>query len=157
MSLHPKAVVPAAERAGDAERVRVLGGLLVVAFAISVVHYTDNVVNIDNYPRTTSIPNPEGWFVALMWFPFTAAGLLGFLRFSRGGASATALLALAFYSGSGLIGSVHYLGAGAAEMPWWRHAHIVADVLSGVAIFAFSLREARQRARHSAGYERIAA
>lgn len=141
----------AAPRPGPSRRenheaqVRLLGALLAIAFAISVIHYTDNVVNIAEYPRTTSIPNPEGWFVGLMWVIFTGAAVAGFLVFRRDGATTQALLLLAFYSGSGLLGAVHYAGIDALGMPWWRHAHIAADVASGTAIFIFVLVAALRR------------
>lgn len=149
MTAHPTTASPSRSTthlgaSHDAQVVR-LGILLAVAFVISLVHYTDNVVNIADYPRTSSIPNPEGWFVALMWFPFTAAAIAGFVRFRRDGPTMSALLLLAFYSGSGLIGAVHYAGADALGMPWWRHLHIVADVISGAAIFTFVLVAALRR------------
>lgn len=149
MTAHPTTAPAARSTARRAEnhdaQVVVLGALLAIAFVISVIHYADNVANIADYPRTTSIPNPEGWFVGLMWVPFTAAGVAGFLLFRRDGATTPALLLLAFYSGSGLIGAVHYAGVDALSMPWWRHAHIVADVVSGAAIFAFVLVAAIRR------------
>ena len=149
MTAHSTTTASARSNAGhgpdQAAQVWLLGVLLLVAFTISVVHYTDNVVNIADYPRTTSIPNPEGWFVGLMWVPFTASALAGFVWFRREGPSNRALLSLAFYSGSGLIGAVHYAGVGALGMPWWRHTHIIADVLSGAAIFTFVLVAALRR------------
>lgn len=149
MTAHSTTIAPDRSAAGGnpahTAQVRLLAALLIVAVTISVIHYADNVVNIADYPRTTSIPNPEGWFVGLMWVPFTIAAFAGFTWFRREGPSDRALLSLAFYSGSGLIGAVHYAGVGALDMPWWRHAHIVADVLSGAAIFTFVLVVAFRR------------
>ena len=76
--------------------------------------------------------------IGAAWFVFTAFGIAGFLLFRDGRARAAALC-LAVYSGSGLVGLGHYTVAGATDMPWWRQAHIVADILCGIAVLAFAL------------------
>ncbi len=51
-----------------------------------------------------------------------------------------AAIGLAVYSGSGLVGILHYTVGGTSRFPWWRHAHICADILLGAAIFAVAMR-----------------
>lgn len=38
-----------------------------------------------------------------------------------------------------LVGFGHYAIPGAADMVWWRHTHIVADIICGIAILGFAL------------------
>ena len=95
---------------------RVLTVIFAVAVLVSIVHYTDNYVNYADYPEPRSGPNPSQALVLGAWFAFTAAGLAGYLLFRRG-PSTLALVLLAAYSGSGLVGIGHYLVPGATSMP----------------------------------------
>jgi hypothetical protein len=117
---------------------RFLTVLLGIAFVVSVVHYADNYVNYGDYPRSDTLPNPSDVVILASWFAFTAAGLAGYALFRRGPTD-LALLLLAVYSGSGLVGIGHYTVAGATGMPWWRQLHIVADIGCGLAILGFAL------------------
>jgi hypothetical protein len=133
-----------------------------VAFVVSVVHYVDNTVNYADYPQAepgSALPNPPDWVVGAAWFVFTAFGVLGLWLWLRGRV-APAAVAIAAYSGSGLVGIAHYLVPGATDMVWWRQAHVIADITCGVLLFAFSLwavvalrpsRESRGRARSLSG------
>jgi hypothetical protein len=125
---------------------RILTVILALAVVVSIVHYTDNYVNYSDYPEPRSAPNPSAPLVLVAWFAFTALGLAGYVLFRRG-PSTLALVLLAAYSGSGLIGIGHYLVPDATSMPWWRQAHVCLDIASGVAIFSFVIWVARAR-RH---------
>lgn len=113
--------------------------LLALAFAISVVHYADNVGNYADYPRSDSIPNPSRALVGGAWVLFTAFGAAALVALLRGRDRAAAIC-LAAYSGSGLVGIGHYTVPGAFDMPWWRQAHVVADIACGTALFLVALR-----------------
>jgi hypothetical protein len=69
-------------------------------------------------------------------------GLAGYVLLRRG-PSPLALTLLALYSGSGLVGIGHYAVPGALDMPWWRQAHVVADIGCGLAILALVVVVAR--------------
>ncbi|HUP99876.1 MAG TPA: hypothetical protein VM093_05390 [Aeromicrobium sp.] len=117
---------------------RVLLGLLAVAFVVSVIHYIDNVVNYADYPEPVADgpPAPAATVIAVAWFVFTAAGGIGlWLWFRR--RILGAALALTLYSVSGLIGIGHYTVPGALQMPWWRQAHVIVDIVCGVAVLGF--------------------
>ena len=113
---------------------------MAIAFVVSVVHYTDNTVNYADYPRgrTGGVPNPPDWIIAPSWFVFTTFGAVGLWLFVRGRIKPAAV-AIAVYSGSGLIGFGHYAVPGATDMVWWRQAHVIADITCGVLLFAFAL------------------
>ena len=118
---------------------RVLLWLLGFAFVVSVIHYVDNFVNYADYPAPEpgALLAPTAVVIAVSWFVFTAAGLSGlWLWFRR--SIVGAALALASYSVSGLIGIGHYTVPGAIGMPWWRHTHVVVDILCGIAVLGFA-------------------
>jgi hypothetical protein len=117
--------------------------LLATAIAVSVVHYTDNYVNYSDFPQGDG-PNPSAGLVLGAWFAFTAAGIAGYVLFRRE-PSTLALVLLAFYSGSGLVGFGHYTVPGAFDMPAAREAHVIADILLGLAMFGFVIWAARSR------------
>jgi hypothetical protein len=121
---------------------RLLTGLLSFAVAASIVHYTDNYLNYDAYPQSSSVPNPSAIIVLLSWFVFTSFGIAGYVLFCRGDIT-RACLCLAAYSGSGLVGIGHYTVPGATDLVWWRQLHIITDIFCGVAIFAFAVWAAR--------------
>ncbi|HEX8074222.1 MAG TPA: hypothetical protein VF545_04515 [Thermoleophilaceae bacterium] len=123
---------------------RILSAILAVAVVVSIVHYTDNSVNFSDYPKAPDAVPSSAAIVLGAWFVFTAAGLAGYLLFRRG-PSTRALVLLAVYSGSGLIGIGHYLVPGATSMPWWRQAHVCLDIACGIAVFSFAMWAARAR------------
>ncbi len=129
--------------------------LLVVAaaFVVSVVHYVDNVVNYADYPvpaADATIPAPNDVVIAVAWFVFTAFGVWGVVSLLRRRV-VTAVVGLAFYSVSGVIGIGHYTVPGALDMPWWRQAHVIADIVLGVTVLVLAaLLFARNRDRSAA-------
>ena len=119
--------------------VRRLTALLAVAVAVSVIHYADNYVNYDAFPTTDRLPAPSASLVGASWFAFTAAGALGYALFRGGRRSALASALLAYYSLSGLVGFGHYAASGMLEAPWWRQAHVIADIACGIGVLAFAV------------------
>jgi hypothetical protein len=132
---------------------RVLLWLFGTAVVVSVVHYTDNYVNYDAYPQPGpgELPAPSAGLIGLSWFLFTAFGVLGLWLWFRGRIIA-ACVALTGYSVSGLVGFGHYAVPGATDMVWWRQAHVVVDILCGLAILGFAIwMAARGRRSVSSG------
>jgi hypothetical protein len=119
---------------------RILLWLFGVAFVVSVVHYTDNYVNYDDYPQPgpDALVDPSAAQIGFAWFLFTAFGVLGLWLWFRGRITA-ACVALTGYSVSGLIGFGHYTVSGATDMVWWRQTHVVVDIVCGLAIFGFAV------------------
>ena len=119
---------------------RVLLWLFGTAFVVSVVHYTDNYVNYDDYPQPgpDALLDPSAAQVGGSWFVFTAFGVLGLWLWFQSRVVA-ACLALTAYSVSGLVGIGHYTVDGATDMVWWRQTHVAVDIVCGVAIFGFAV------------------
>ncbi len=114
---------------------RVLQVLFFSAVAVSIVHYVDNVVRFDDYdPDPGLITAPV---VAVSWFVFTAFGLWGYVQYRRGHRRAAAL-ALAVYSGSGLIGPVHYTVVSPSDLDGFQNLFVVLDTVLGLGVLAFA-------------------
>jgi hypothetical protein len=134
-----------------ARAVRRLTVLLAIAVAVSVVHYTDNYFNYSDFPINDSLPAPSAGLVGFSWFAFTAAGLLGYVLFRQGRRLGAACAFLALYSGSGLVGFGHYAASAMFDAPWWRQAHVIGDIVCGIAILTFAAWSYRTLARPRAG------
>lgn len=119
---------------------RTLRLLLAAGILSTAVHYTDNVVNVDDFPQPGWVDRPTVW---IAWVLLTAIGLLGYRLYTRGNFFAAHGL-LAVYSYTGLSSLGHYL-YGTPE-PFLRNLSIVADGLTGAAILAFVVWSASRRA-----------
>ena len=120
-------------RVDHARAQRLLTVLLGVAILVSVVHYADNYFNYDAFPHGDG-PEPSAGLVLAAWFILTPLGIAGWVYFRRGDLATAGLLLIA-YSFSGLVGIGHYTVEGMTDEPLWRQAHVVADILLGVAVF----------------------
>jgi hypothetical protein len=129
---------PVAETTGQARALTVLRVLLVTAIVVSIVHYVDNVVAYDRFPTRDGLPSPSRTLVGASWFLFTAFGVAGYVLFRRGELRLAAV-ALAGYSGSGLVGLGHYAAPEMLDAVWWRQAHVIADIACGLAILGFAV------------------
>lgn len=122
-------------------RERTVGAVLAAAILVSIVHYVDNVAAYDAYPEPETLPNPSAALIAASWFGFTALAIAA-LALLRRGRERAAAFCLAGYSGSGLVGILHYGVGGTGDFPWWRHAHIVADIGLGAVVLLLAVRTA---------------
>ena len=124
----------------------VLVVLLGAAFAVSVVHYVDYVVNYADYPQPGpgDLPAPSASTVGVAWLVLTAFGVLGLVLFLRG-FPIPAAGCLTAYSVSGLVGFGHFTSPAASGMVWWRQAHVVADIVLGFLVLGYALWLASRR------------
>jgi hypothetical protein len=116
---------------------RILPALFWTAVVVSIVHYTDNFANYDDYPHGNG-PEPSAGVVLAAWFVLTPSGFVGWWLYMRGEIRRAAML-LIVYSTSGLVGIGHYTVAGMTDQPAWRQAHVIADILLGAGMFACAL------------------
>ncbi len=118
---------------------RTLRLLLGAAILSTAVHYTDNYVNVDDFPQPGWVDKPV---VVVSWLLLTAVGLLGYRLYASGRlVPAHALLAVYSYTGLSSLG--HYL-SGTPE-PLLRNASIFTDGVTGAAILAFVVWSATRR------------
>lgn len=125
--------------------------LLSVAIVESFVHYLDNTLRFSDYTG----PNPpavsswiDRWMIPVSWVLFTVAGIIGYLRFRRGH-RAEAAPYLAFYSVSGLISILHYVGISIGDLSAFQNTFVFLDIALGFAILGFALWTARSARRYS--------
>ena len=123
--------------------IRLLNIVFFTAVASSLVHYTDNYLAFDRFPNDGVGPSITADSVWIAWIIFTAFGVAGYVLYRRGQIRQGSAL-LAVYSISGLIGIGHYTASGMSELAWWRHVHIAADFLCGVAVLTFAIWSVRQ-------------
>ena len=124
-------------RVDHAKAQRLLTVLLGVAILVSIAHYADNYFNYEAFPQGDG-PEPSAGLVLAAWFILTPLGIAGWVYFRRGDLATAGLLLIA-YSFSGLVGIGHYTVEGMTDEPLWRQAHVLADILLGIAVFTFGV------------------
>ena len=115
--------------------------LFSLAVVSSIAHYTDNTVNFEQYPHPepgSVVPDPADWLIAVSWFAFTAAGVLGLWWYAQN-RILPAAAAIAVYSVSGTISIGHYLAPGATDMAPLRQFSIGIDIVLGVLLLGLAL------------------
>lgn len=119
-----------------AERV-VFRGVLLVAFLISIMHYTDNHVRFDEYPNDMPDLVTKG-AIPTAWVVFTVFGLAAYVLYERGQRQ-RAGVCLAVYAVSGLIGPLHYTSGAMSEFDAFQHVNIALDSVAGLACLAVAV------------------
>lgn len=114
----------------------VVRAVLVVAFVISVVHYTDNTLRFDEYPNDIDhlVTRPS---IPAAWVVFTGFAVAAWLAYDRG-QRRRAAVCVGVYSLSGLIGPLHYTSGALSEFDAFQHVNIATDTLAGLACLALA-------------------
>lgn len=110
--------------------------LAAMVLAVSTVHYLDNWIRYDDYVFAPNAPI-KVWMVPLGWLLFTAFGVIGLARFSRG-RWWSAGICLAAYSLIGLVDAIHYTDAPPADFGLFQNITIVGNLLTGLAMAGFA-------------------
>jgi hypothetical protein len=91
---------------------RVLRGLLLLYLAASLLHFTHNAENVQDYPNLPQWISRSSVYLA--WLGITAVGALGFVLY-RARRYVSGLILLSLYAAVGLDGLLHYARAPFAE------------------------------------------
>jgi hypothetical protein len=114
---------------------RTVDVVLLTAFLLSIVHYVDNTIRFADYsPDPGFITRPV---IPISWVVFTAFGAWGYVQLRRG-RDGLAAIGLAVYSGSGLIGPLHYTAVSPSDFDWFQNLFVVLDTAAGLAVFAIA-------------------
>jgi hypothetical protein len=117
------------------QRLTILRGIMVFLTVSTLVHYTHNFVEIDQYPKSF-IPNwvtQVGVFVT--WPVFTAFGIAGY-RLYKQGRYRTAHACLITYSFVGWLTLGHFT-AGNPDIPPFFYATLFTDALGAAMVTAW--------------------
>ena len=114
---------------------RVVAAVVFGAMALTVVHFTDNAVNVDEYPKAGWQPDWFEWVVVAGWFVYSAIGVAGF-RFYREGRLPAAQVCLVVYGLAVASSLAHFLYGSPGEMPTFSAVSVFIDLAAGLAVIA---------------------
>jgi hypothetical protein len=100
----------------------------------TIVHYTDNYIDIEHYPQPEWI---DRTVVVVAWFAFTAFGALGYVLLRRGALLAAGLSFLV-YSYTALSSLGHYRYGEFSDFTARMHLMIWLDGLAGLAVLGLA-------------------
>jgi CHASE2 domain-containing sensor protein len=118
------------------------------AMALTVIHFTDNAVNVDDYPKAGWQPDWFEWVVVAGWFLYSAIGAAGY-RFYRDGRYQAAHVSLIVYGLAVASSLAHFLYGSPADLPAFSAVSVFVDFVAGLAVIGVALwsRVARRPAR----------
>ena len=119
--------------------------VLLAAIVSSVIHYTDNYVNLEDYPQPHWINHAV---IPSAWALFTAFGIAGYLLYRRG-RLVPAGLCLLVYSYTGLSSLGHYRFGPLSDFTPKMHIGILLDGVTGAAVFIVGVLLIVSRMRRS--------
>lgn len=115
----------------------VLKALLGFAIVSTALHFTHNVVEIDQYPPAGFVSDTAVQIAAVISWPlFTAIALVGYRRYAAG-RYGSAQPMLAAYGVFCMVTLGHFT-SGNPDIPAFWYATIFTDAIAGVAILAFT-------------------
>jgi hypothetical protein len=120
---------------GKAPSTTTVRNVLIASIVITLLHYTDNYVSIDEYPQPGWIHGQTIW---LAWSLFTLVGIAGYLMY-RDGRPGAAAVYLLVYSLTGLSSLGHYQSGSIDEFTTRMHVFIWTDGLVGLLVAVMSI------------------
>jgi hypothetical protein len=131
--------------------VRTVRNVVAATIVLTLVHFTDNAVNLDTYPAPSWQGDWFVWVVVVSWPLFTTLGVLGY-RYYRDGRYSRAHPLLVMYSYTGLVSIGHFLYGGPDELTTRGLVSVCIDVTMGLVVLGVALWSiaARRRAPLSA-------
>ena len=132
---------------------RTVGIAVGATIALTAFHFTDNIVNVDTYPRQEWLSGSFIQIAGLIFWPlFSAFGVIGYLLYRRGRFPLAHVYLLAF-SYLGLVSLLHFTAGSPSELTTRGLVSVLIDGVCGVTVLAITLRSiiARRRAAALAG------
>lgn len=120
---------------------RTVRAIVFVGIAVTVVHYTDNVLRYERYTDddpnllTRLLPAPV---IVTFGVVYVAVALWSLRRFDARERERTAL-GLAFFSTSGLVSLGHFSEISPSQLDAFQAVGIVADFLQGLAVLGVAI------------------
>jgi CHASE2 domain-containing sensor protein len=117
---------------------RLVAAVVFGTMALTLIHFTDNAVNVDEYPKASWQPDWFEWVVVAGWFIYSAIGVAGY-RFYREGRYPAAHVALVVYGLAVASSVAHFLYGSPADMPAFSAVSVFVDLVAGLAVIGVAL------------------
>ena len=133
--------------------VRTVGLVVGATIALTAFHFTDNIVNVDTYPRQEWLSGAAIQVAALIFWPVVSSfGIAGYLLYKRGNFQLAHAFLIAF-SFLGLISIGHFTAGSPDELTTRGLISVLIDAVAGFSAVGVALWSmlARRRAAASAG------
>jgi hypothetical protein len=125
--------------------VKTVGLVVGATIALTAFHFTDNIVNIDTYPRQDWISATFIQVSGLIFWPVVAAaGIFGYVLYRRGEFSRAHVFLVAF-SSLGLISLGHFTAGSPDELTTRGLISVLIDGFCGIAVLGVALRSILSR------------
>jgi hypothetical protein len=113
--------------------------VVAATIVLTAFHFTDNIVNVDTYPRQDWISGSFIQIAGLVFWPtFAAIGMAGYLNYRRGRFSLANWLLVAF-SYLGLVSLAHFTAGSPDELTTRGLISVLLDGFWGAAVLAVAL------------------
>ena len=106
--------------------------------AVSLFHFTDNAINVDDYPKAGWQPDWFQWVVVAAWFLYTAVGVYGYRLYAQGRYQA-AHIALIVYGYMIFSSLGHFLYGSPSELTTHGVVSVFVDVAAGLAVIGVAV------------------
>jgi hypothetical protein len=118
---------------------RSVGVVVGATIVLTAFHFTDNIVNVDTYPRQDWISGSAIQIAGLIFWPvFAAIGVLAYRLYRRGRFPLANWLLVAF-SYIGLVSLGHFTAGSPDEMTARGLISVIVDVTAGFTVLGVAL------------------
>jgi hypothetical protein len=118
---------------------RTVGIVVGATILLTAFHFTDNIVNVDTYPRQDWISGSTIQISGLIFWPlFSAFGVTGYLLYRRGRFPLAHVYLIAF-SYLGLVSLLHFTAASPAELTTRGLVSVMIDGVCGLTVLGVTV------------------
>jgi hypothetical protein len=119
--------------------VRTVGLVVGATILLTAFHFTDNIVNVDTYPRQDAISGATIQIAGLIFWPlFASFGVIGYLLYSRERIQLAHAYLFAF-SFLGLVSLGHFTAASPAELTTRGLISVTIDGIAGFTVLGMTI------------------
>ena len=118
---------------------RTVGVVVAATIALTAFHFTDNIVNVDTYPRQDWLSGSLIQIAGLIFWPvFALVGVAGYLNYRRGRFPFANWLLIAF-SYLGLVSLGHFTAGSPDELTTRGLISVLIDAVAGFRVVVVAL------------------
>jgi hypothetical protein len=119
--------------------VRTVGLVVGATIVLTAFHFTDNIVNVDTYPRQEAISGSAIQVAGLIFWPlFSSFGVIGYLLYRRGRIPLAHVYLFAF-SFLGLVSLGHFTAASPDELTTRGLISVTIDAVAGFTVLGMTI------------------